>query len=761
MPYKTTGASRKRKAPAKPAVVCAPCGKTGHKRSSSKKCANYRGNDKGAEGQDEEARDNERDDKCAEGQDEEARDNENGVDTTSSTSISYPNFVELKNRKNRTYEPVVDVDSRTFKSQETVFRVSGRDYRDRDVEIEASPENLMEKYFPDMLVERIKFSSNKYIRKRREENPDLYCWKSEKVSGDLTRTCVWHFIAILYYFGLVALPSKRDYWSSKEWMPKHPIVSQFGLTRDRFNFIWRNFHIAESDDTEGDEVEDNDDEEEDLVDIGFERIQREQEQQEGEDDDGSEEDDGNESSNVSETSTKKTVWYEKVQFLIDHVRDVSLSLIYVLGTIMSLDEMMIRFFGRSGETHRMKNKPIKEGYKFFVLATRSGFIINFTPDGRKAAVIGAQEYEHDRSLGKVESMILHVISVIDKLKNRQLTRLQKCSRSTRANGEDLFSERMMSTFVIAMDNYFTLPKVISKLREKGIGVVGTARYRGQTWPPKKLKEVSKDDASFNDFYWMVDEFGTLLGRWMDNGMVFVVSTIHRVGKIVQRRRKRPRKTQNNKSHVNFIWGENGTALIHIPTLIDNYNYWMGGVDVGDQRISYYHPSNIVCQRTWVPIFIQILSIIRNNAYVVHRTNLGPKALSHKDFTYQMISWLLKKAEMAQTSRRQLIIAQTANPHPSLVILTETQLPIEISNWLTSKFPNRFSTPTEYHYPKTRTRGSCIYCSALYQWRSNQGEYVNFHKEVKRTRTYCACCSSSTSRICFLCKTHYELFHESK
>eukprot|EP00957_Ditylum_brightwellii_P084562 6430386-Ditylum_brightwellii.AAC.1 len=100
-------------------------------------------------------------------------------------------------------------------------------------------------------------------------------------------------------------------------MPKHPVVSQFGFTRDCFNFIWRNFHIAESDDTEGDEVNNNDDKEEDLVAIGFERIQHRQEQQEGEEDDKSEE-----------------------------------------------------------ETHQMKNKPIKE-------------------DGWRAAVIGAQEYEHD------------------------------------------------------------------------------------------------------------------------------------------------------------------------------------------------------------------------------------------------------------------------------------------------------------------------------------------------------------------------------
>ena len=46
--------------------------------------------------------------------------------------------------------------------------------------------------------------------------------------------------------------------------------------------------------------------------------------------------------------------------------------------------MMIRFYGRSSETHKIKNKPISLGYKFFVIATIIRFIINFTPNGHCA-----------------------------------------------------------------------------------------------------------------------------------------------------------------------------------------------------------------------------------------------------------------------------------------------------------------------------------------------------------------------------------------
>eukprot|EP00957_Ditylum_brightwellii_P126561 9645860-Ditylum_brightwellii.AAC.1 len=84
---------------------------------------------------------------------------------------------------------------------------------------------------------------------------------------------------------------------------------------------------------------------------------------------------------------------------------------------------------------------------------------------------------------------------------------------------------------------------------------------------------------------MVDEHETLVERLMNNWMLFVASTIHPVGKIVQRTRKRPRETQNNQRQVDEIWGENGTAKVHISMFIDNYTYWIGGVNINDQSIS--------------------------------------------------------------------------------------------------------------------------------------------------------------------------------
>ena len=112
----------------------------------------------------------------------------------------------------------------------------------------------------------------------------------------------------------------------------------------------------------------------------------------------------------------------------------------------------------------------------------------------------------------------------------------------------------MKDFIIAMDNYFTLPNVISTLRELGIGIVGTARFR-RNWPPSKLKEIKQEAVNFNSFHYLWDEFGTLCARWMDNGLVFCVSTVHKVGPMVKRNRKRPRVTVKKQESCEQSMGQ--------------------------------------------------------------------------------------------------------------------------------------------------------------------------------------------------------------
>ena len=45
------------------------------------------------------------------------------------------------------------------------------------------------------------------------------------------------------------------------------------------------------------------------------------------------------------------------------------------------------------------------------------------------------------------------------------------------------------------------------------------------------------------------------------------------------------------------------------------------------------PSKLVFYRNhWIPIIIQVLSIIQNNAYIIHHSNMKKDTLTHKEFS---------------------------------------------------------------------------------------------------------------------------------
>ena len=256
-------------------------------------------------------------------------------------------------------------------------------------------------------------SSNAYLEKRKTESPNLRCFQRKNESRPFTMGEMYHFLAITYYMGVVRLPSKDDYWSTNKWMPSHPICTKFGMHRMRFKFLWRHLHVeCDDEDNDNDSAagdseihsDDEDDETQPHAEVLFEQ------EQEGEDEHTAtpeEADDTNENNNENENTTtppntnnipeeKPEVWFKKLSYLVNHFRDVSEDMVYILGTNLAIDEMLIRFLGKSMETHRLKNKPIAEGYKFFVLATSNGFVLNVTPDGRTAAKKGLVEWSNKK-----------------------------------------------------------------------------------------------------------------------------------------------------------------------------------------------------------------------------------------------------------------------------------------------------------------------------------------------------------------------------
>ncbi|KAG5742566.1 hypothetical protein H9Q72_014563, partial [Fusarium xylarioides] len=67
--------------------------------------------------------------------------------------------------------------------------------------------------------------------------------------------------------------------------------------------------------------------------------------------------------------------YQKVKPWSNIIKSAS-NRLYFPGSFVAVDEGMIRFTGRSGDTVKMPKKPIKEGFKIWAIA-EGGYFLNW------------------------------------------------------------------------------------------------------------------------------------------------------------------------------------------------------------------------------------------------------------------------------------------------------------------------------------------------------------------------------------------------
>ena len=103
------------------------------------------------------------------------------------------------------------------------------------------------------------------------------------------------------------------------------------------------------------------------------------------DDDDDNDDDSVDDETINEQDDDNKVeqekWYYKAKFMLNWVNKFPRTHCVHPGFAIRIDEMMKLFKGCSNITHRMKNKPIKEGFKFYaIVCALSGYCFFFFPD---------------------------------------------------------------------------------------------------------------------------------------------------------------------------------------------------------------------------------------------------------------------------------------------------------------------------------------------------------------------------------------------
>jgi len=249
----------------------------------------------------------------------------------------------------------------------------------------------------------------------------------------------------------------------------------------------------------------------------------------------------------------------------------------------SIDEQMIPTKSRSTIKQYMPKKPHKWGYKVFSRCGISGMLYDFEIyTGKKE---GPLENSH---LGITGDLVMRLCKSLPKHMN----------------------------FKVFFDNFFTSIPLIRELRKDGILSLGTIRSNRMLGASKVLrsdKDLKKDQRGSSDWRTDVSSNVTVL-KWYDNNIVHLASCFigpHN-GDTVRR------WSQAEKKHLE----------IECPLMVNEYNKFMGGVDLCDMLLSLYR-IKLKSRRWYMPIFYYLLKVCVTNGWLLYRRYANLSGVSVK------------------------------------------------------------------------------------------------------------------------------------
>lgn len=236
---------------------------------------------------------------------------------------------------------------------------------------------------------------------------------------------------------------------------------------------------------------------------------------------------------------------------------------------LAIDESMIPYYGRYGAKQHIHGKPIRFGYKIWILSTRLGYVVQGEPYQGKSTGISIP------GLGLGGSVVFDLIS-------------------------ELPEGRRYSLF---FDNFFTSFRLLEELQKKGYDGTGTVRVdrveKAPLTEPKILKKQPRGT------FCQVTERDTniTLVRYNDNNVFTIASNVCGVQPIV----KKKRWSSSEKKHI----------FVNQPASVNLYNTFMGGVDRIDENIASYR-IKIRNKKWYWPLISYLLSVSMNNAWQIYR-----------------------------------------------------------------------------------------------------------------------------------------------
>ncbi len=166
------------------------------------------------------------------------------------------------------------------------------------------PIDYLDLFFDEEVFQLLVESTNRNAMEKAANNSRKRKWENVSL-GEM-----YNFLGIIILMGIWRAPAYKDYWETDEYHPSYPFASKMSLFR--FEQIKRYFHVEKRANEQD----------------------QEQEQQN--------------SSDGSRDGTRK--WYYKVEWLFANLKQ-KFKHVVIPGTNMAVDEMMVRFYGRSELLH--------------------------------------------------------------------------------------------------------------------------------------------------------------------------------------------------------------------------------------------------------------------------------------------------------------------------------------------------------------------------------------------------------------------------
>lgn len=295
----------------------------------------------------------------------------------------------------------------------------------------------------------------------------------------------------------------------------------------------------------------------------------------------------------------------------------------------SIDETMVKFYGRLKFKQYIRNKPVRFGLKLWSIASSSGFLFDFY------IYCGKEDGKSDQKLGNCPLGSRVVMKLLHKL-------LKK------------FSKEQLEKYHITFDNFFTSPDLLLHLAKLGLKATGTVRQnrvynvnieQGKKTGKKQQKKVTvpvslTNKSSRGEYECKYDSQSKMhYISVKDSKVVSVLSTAAGVS---------PTVNLDRQSGT----GE-GKKSIAFPRAFKIYNKTMGGVDLYDQHCSDVK-INIQSKRwTWT-VFLRLIETAISNATVLYNLCTEGKKKSTYDFVKEIAGHYLAVNAQNEYERHELI-----------------------------------------------------------------------------------------------------------